>query len=102
MYTLNLYCTYRSHGIIIVVGVCVTRIMLLSLLVPWIVLVLQRSRIRHCCLKLTGLEGQKYISKHAGNCVIRRYSNNVAEVVALELFWDTRCHNVVDLVSDTF
>lgn len=64
--------TYRSHGIIIVVGVCVTGIMLLSLLVPWIVLVLQRSRIRHCCLKLTGLERQKYISKHAGICVTRR------------------------------
>lgn len=30
------------------------------------------------------------------------YSNNVAEVVALELYWDTMCHNVVDRVSDTF
>lgn len=50
----------RTHGVVVVVGVCVSRIMLLSLLVPGIVLLLlllllNGSRVSRCWLKLVSL-----------------------------------------------
>lgn len=63
-------CTYWTHGIVVIIRVCISRIMLLSLLVPWIVLLLllllllKSSRVCHRCLKLTGLDRHAYRKSH--------------------------------------
>lgn len=50
-------CPIWSHGVVVIIGICVSRILLLVLLVPLIVLLLllDSSRVTHCWLKLTCL-----------------------------------------------